>query len=160
MYWKLLLTGVVVFIKPGSTTQMWYVVFVALISVLLMTAYTPYVNETIDVVSWVAQTCTLLTMLCALALKVGCDDDAFETFVQIVLVTAQLVPLFAIGYVIFTGLREFRKAHRVVRQKIAAEQEQARQQDVPLKEGTRRDARRFEGSDEPQKPEDDAVLGV
>lgn len=68
---KLLLTGVVVFVSPGSTVQIWFAVIVALTALLCTTYFTPYANDKIDAVSWAAQTCTLLTLLCTLALKVG-----------------------------------------------------------------------------------------
>ena len=65
---KLLLTGSMVFVASGTSVQIYYGIMVALASVILLSFFMPYQDPRISFVAWVAQLCTLLTFVGALAL--------------------------------------------------------------------------------------------
>ena len=53
MLQKLLLTSVVIFVDPGTPSQITFCIFVCFVMLLLLTHYSPYVNNDDDLLSWV-----------------------------------------------------------------------------------------------------------
>ena len=72
---KLLLTGVLCFVASGSAAQIYFGVLVALLTLLMLTRFVPYADRSVDLVCWLTHLCTLLTLLCALALHAGFHDE-------------------------------------------------------------------------------------
>ena len=130
---KLLLTGVVVFVVPGSVTQIWFAIIVSLVSLLTMTFFTPYANAQVDAISWVAQTCTLFSLLCTLALKVGFDtaDKPLQHVVQFTIVVASLLPVLACLLLVGTAMWGIQRASAAAHRRMRLERERERQQDEP-----------------------------
>ena len=130
---KLLLTGVVVFVVPGSVTQIWFAIVVSLVSLLTMTFFTPYANAQIDAISWVAQTCTLFSLLSTLALKVGFDtaDKPLQHLVTFTIVVAQILPVLACLLLVGNAMRDIQRASAAAHRRMRMERERERQQDEP-----------------------------
>ena len=115
---KLLLTGVMIFVSPGGSAQIYFGVMVSLGTVMLLTRLTPYANDRIDVVSWVTQLSTLLTLMCALAIHARFDEEVAPDFLEAILVTVvvvQLLPVLAMLWLLGMGLRDARQARRAKR---------------------------------------------
>ena len=72
---KLLLMGVLCFVASGSAAQIYFGVLVALITLLMLTRFVPFADRSVDLVCWLTHLCTLLTLLCALALHAGFHDE-------------------------------------------------------------------------------------
>jgi len=70
---KLVLTGAVLFIKPGYVTQIWFTIMLALVFLLIMTYFTPFKDPRIDAIAFTSQLCTVLTLIVSL----GLDANAF-----------------------------------------------------------------------------------
>ena len=110
----LMLTGIVVFVSPGSTIQIWFSVLVSLTSLLAVTFFAPYASSQSDIISWIAMVCTLMMLLCTLALKVGSDEveEGFQPYVENTMVVAQLLPVVAVAALVFTGVCDLGKKLR------------------------------------------------
>ena len=65
---KLLLIAILGYFRAGSAEQLWTGVLISLISILLLTYFSPFVDARVDAVSWASQTATLLTLLGGAAL--------------------------------------------------------------------------------------------
>ena len=65
---KLLLIAILGYFRAGSVEQLWTGVLISLISILLLTNFSPYRDERVDAVSWASQVATLLTLLGGAAL--------------------------------------------------------------------------------------------
>ena len=115
---KLLLVGSIIFVASGTTMQIYYAVFVALASVLVLTGFKPYADQKMSAVAWVCQLCTLLTFVCALALRNGgheFDPDTeagFEATVSSALLVLQTLPLLAVSLLICSSLNDVRRLRR------------------------------------------------
>ena len=72
---KLLLTGVLIFVSRGSAAQIYFGVLVALCTLLMLTRFVPYADTHVHLVCWLTHLCTLLTLLCALALHARFHDE-------------------------------------------------------------------------------------
>ena len=77
---------------------------ISLISILLLTYFSPYIDPRVDAVSWASQTATLLTLLGGAALTGSqgpeCDCDEFLSIVNVTLPIVNMLPLIAIVYLI------------------------------------------------------------
>ena len=60
---KLCLTGLIVFVEPGTVTQAFFAIVAALFFMLMVTRFRPYVEDEMDRVAFFAQLCTTATLL-------------------------------------------------------------------------------------------------
>lgn len=52
---KLILTGAILFIKPGFTTQVWFAILLSLFFLAVMAFFTPFRDPRIDFISFASQ---------------------------------------------------------------------------------------------------------
>ena len=89
---------------------------ISLISILLLTNFSPYRDERVDAVSWASQVATLLTLLGGAALTGSqgpdCDCDAFLSIVNVTLPIVNMLPLVSILYLITSTVTELYAVQR------------------------------------------------
>ena len=59
---KLCLTGLVVFVEPGTVTQAFFALISALFFLLMVMRYLPYEEDALDRLAFFAQLCTTATL--------------------------------------------------------------------------------------------------
>jgi len=104
---KLLVTTLAVFFMDGSASQILATLLVALVFLLALRSYNPYLGDDDDVLAACAQVGLMLTSLSALCLKVNVTTDdawseeAFDVILGLLLLTipAFAVVEFVLGYV-------------------------------------------------------------
>jgi len=98
---KLALTGIIVFIAPGTTSQSWGAMVIGLFFLLLLNRFAPYEDSSIDHLAFVAQLCTFLTLLMAVTMATDItEEEPFSAdFIDAILLVLMAFPfLFAITY--------------------------------------------------------------
>lgn len=92
---KLILIAGLVFIFPGTTTQVWISLLISLLFLGLTTYHMPFNEFALDVLSFVSQICTALTLLLALTAKTDLLDDKIigSGTLDAISLICQLLPL-------------------------------------------------------------------
>ena len=113
---KLLLIAILGYFRAGSAEQLWTGVLISLVSILLLTYFSPFVDPRVDGVSWASQTATLLTLLGGAALTGSqgpeCDCDTFLSIVNVTLPIVNMLPILAIVYLIGSTVTDLYSAQR------------------------------------------------
>merc|ERR1711959_612905 len=93
---KLLLTGVINFIKPGYVTQVWFAILFGILFLLVMTFFTPFKDERIDFISFIVQLCTVLTLIVSVGLEPNAKPNVVSEGVISKSMMGVLLSVFAI----------------------------------------------------------------
>ena len=72
---KIILAGLLIFIAPDTATQPLFGMLIALVFLMLQTRHAPFLLESVDLLSFTTQTCTVLTLVFALADKTAVVDE-------------------------------------------------------------------------------------
>ena len=102
---KLVMTSCVVFIAPSTSSQIFISAILAIGFLLLSTFYNPFIDAKLDMLNFVAQSATVLTLLSMLGDRTGLDADEFPLtnagFIDVVLFICQLAPcVMALGLLV------------------------------------------------------------
>ena len=93
---KLVMTSAVVFIAPGMSSQIFVSIFISLGFLLLSTFFNPYEDDRLDMLNFVSQLSTVLTLAMMLGGRTNLDADEFlltsTGFISAVLLVCQLAP--------------------------------------------------------------------
>ena len=93
---KLVMTSAVVFIAPGMSSQIFISIFISLGFLLLSTFFNPYEDDRLDMLNFVSQLSTVLTLAMMLGGRTNLDADEFiltsTGFISAVLLICQLAP--------------------------------------------------------------------
>ena len=91
---KLVMTSAVVFIAPGMSSQIFVSIFISLGFLLLSTFFNPYEDDRLDMLNFVSQLSTVLTLAMMLGGRTNLDADEFlltsTGFISAVLLVCQL----------------------------------------------------------------------
>ena len=123
LFRKLIMTSVIGFIRPqGSVTQIFFSAIVGLGFWLLSAAFAPFESIRTDILNFVAQLSTVLTLLLTVALQAGMAEEgiiAQEVF-DMALMILQVVPLVCgVGLVMY-AFGSTAAAQRAWRRQVAA----------------------------------------
>ena len=110
---KLALASLLEFVSPGSVSQIFFGIVVALIALLLTVFFAPYNDPRIDFVAMIANGSTLLTLICALALSHDADDLAsdFVSAVSAVVIAMQVLPLIVALALLVSMVSDLRRVY-------------------------------------------------
>jgi len=111
---KLILMGVLIFIAPGTVTQIWVSIALSLCFVLLQTFYMPFVNFKVDIIATSGQICTTMTLLVVLGIRLNLADEGVlvTQFTSALLVMFSVIPLCLGVYIIFDAVGDVAKLER------------------------------------------------
>jgi len=111
---KLILMGVLIFIAPGTVTQIWVSIALSLCFVLLQTFYMPFVNFKVDIIATSGQICTTMTLLVVLGIRLNLADEGVlvTQFTSALLVMFSVIPLCLGVYIIFDAVGHVAKLER------------------------------------------------
>jgi len=102
---KLLLTSVLQFVDPGSTTQITVATLVNFAALCISFRYSPFPDDNVDAFNQVALTQLFLTTFCALLLFVESDDEDDQVYFRFLVCACQLgLPAFPILVKLYTGV--------------------------------------------------------
>jgi len=92
---KMILSGLVIFLYPGTATQPLIALLITLVFLLLTTRHAPFKLTSIDILSVVTQCCTALTLLFALASKTTILEELSLSadFIDRALVFLMVIPI-------------------------------------------------------------------
>ena len=76
---KLVLSSVLILIRPGTVSQVWFSLLMSMLFLLLAVFFAPYRDHRISFVSTACQLSTFLTLLCILALRTNLADEGLLT---------------------------------------------------------------------------------
>jgi len=122
LFRKLTLTGLIIFIAPGTTTQIFISAVIALCFLLLCTFFNPFKSESLDILNFVSQFSSICTLLLLLAIRADLKADGFLTqgFEDSSLVLCALAPpVTTLGIGAYSVLQQWRK-RRVANAKMRA----------------------------------------
>ena len=119
---KTLLTGILVYLDPGTLTQIWLSSLLCLAFLLATTLWTPFVHFRSDVFSMIASLCTLLTLLLTLAKRAEMYKDGVlsEDLINNFMLVFQIVPVFAAVTIFLLIMRQAWKEHVEKIRRLAA----------------------------------------
>lgn len=101
---KAMLTGGIVFLTPGSSTQIICAILICIVALVVTTSTSPFLSASDDVLTSVAHLDLLMTLLGALMLKLqlpatdGYDDEVFEGLLVFFTVVPLTVFVFTVVY--------------------------------------------------------------
>jgi hypothetical protein len=116
---KLVMIAGLVFIYPGTTTQVWVGMFISLAFLLLTVHHMPYDEYVLDVLSFVSQLCTTLTLMFAVTEKTNLLEDGVVSrgVLDGLLMTTQFAPVVAgiatLGWAVRRKLRARKEGQRM-----------------------------------------------
>jgi hypothetical protein len=96
---KLILTGLLIFVEPGTVTQCYVATLTALIFCLIQTKFMPYVSRTQNILKLLCEVQLLMTLIVAIVLRTDLSNDSISASgydAILVSINLLLVPAFMI----------------------------------------------------------------
>lgn len=105
---KLLLSGVLSLISPRTTSQVWIALILSLLFLLLTIYFMPFEDQRINALTTASHLCTTLTLLIALASRLGLAKEGVlqEDIMSKVIIAISLVPFAVAVYLIVSVIQE------------------------------------------------------
>ena len=131
---KMTLTGGLIFIRPGTVSQIWVSMMLAMLFMIAATFFTPYRDGRISFLSISCQFCTFLTLLCILALRTKLYEEGLLTtdILNIALIVLTILPLLLGIWLLYSAVSELVKARRRMRKNLpAAMKDEAPKDEAP-----------------------------
>ena len=113
---KLALTGGLVFLKPGTASQIMMSMILCLGSMRIYAGYKPFIEDKVDTFAEVAQWQLFFTMFAALAIRVNVDGESLQdrNAFDVMLVILQFIAPFSVvvHYFVFEARDDARSMHQ------------------------------------------------
>lgn len=92
---KLVLSGLIIFIAPGTVSQVWFALMASMFFLLLATFFMPYASQSINLFSTLSQLCTTLTLLTILSVRLELKNEGvlLDSATSPILVVLAVIPL-------------------------------------------------------------------
>ena len=119
---KAVLTGGLIFIRPGTVSQIWASLLIAMIFLLAVTFFTPYRDFRDTFVTTVCQLCTFLTLLCILALRTNLDEEGLLStgILNAALIVLMVLPLLLAAWLFHANASDLLQARRQMLKNLPA----------------------------------------
>ena len=112
------MTGGLVFLKPGTGSQIMMSMILCLGSMRIYAGYKPFIEDKVDTFAEVAQWQLFFTMFAALAIRVNVDDESFQdrNSFDVMLVILQFIAPFivVVHYFMFEARDDARSKKQIV----------------------------------------------